>query len=73
MEEAAVKAAILLQKTTGDIVLKTLDTLISASEAEINKLEVFAKRSEVQQSYEFNKTLLSATYEGRGAVVNRKG
>lgn len=69
MKETLIKAAVDLEKTKGEIVSKTLDTLNSTSER--GKCKKGASEA-MNASYEFNKSVLSAVYEAKGVVTNTK-
>lgn len=67
MKDPVVAAQVALEKVKGDIVSGTLDTLNSKKS---NKKSCC--RDQVSESYEFNKSVLSAAYEAKGIVVNSK-
>ena len=61
-----VAAATALDSLKADIVIKTLDTLNQSG----NKA---GSSADLEASYDFQKTVLSAVYEGKGIVTDLKG
>ena len=66
-KDPLVTAQVSLERVKGDIVTNTLDTLNSSSKSKTNK-----SKDGVNQSYEFNKSVLDAAYDAKGILVNGK-
>jgi len=70
MKDALIKATIELEKTKGEIVNKTLDVLNNNSEK--RKAKNLTSSPGLNDSYELNKSVLSAVYESKGIITNTK-
>jgi hypothetical protein len=62
-------AAVMAAKIKGDVVTKTLDTLNSTKYSGSGKRTGVNRMSD---AYHLSKEVLSATYQGKGAVVSAK-
>lgn len=71
MKEALNAAAVSLESIKGDIVTGTLDTLNTYG-GKKKKKSKNAMQSAMSDSYDFNKTVLSAAYEGKGTIIDSK-
>ena len=68
MNEQVMAAAVALEKIKGDIVTGTLDALNSNAPSSSGK----GKGDPVAQSYDFQKSVLSAAYSAKGVTVDSK-
>lgn len=69
MKDPIIAAQVSLEKVKGDIVQGTLD----AVNAKDHKKSRSCSNDAVNESYQFNKSVLSAAYEAKGVVINDKG
>ena len=68
MKDPLIEATVALEKVKRDIVTGTLDTLNGAK-----KKDKGCSQSQIEQTHELCKSILSSTYEAKGVVVSSKG
>lgn len=71
LEAAVAGAAVSLEKVKGDIVTQTLDKLNETGSCGNSKKSASAQNA-ISSSYDFNKSVLSAAYEGKGSIIDSK-
>ena len=67
MKDTITEAKATLEKIKGDIVSESLDKLNGSKPKKSG-----CSKDKVDESYDFNKSILSAVYEGKGTVITGK-